>query len=441
MKRADCRRWALTGALLGACGGGQGAAEPAAPPAEGPAAAEEPAAAGPARERSTTAPRGPEGAELVRTVQPPAGFIDTPLAFDGAGGRLLYVNSDAAELCELVVFDLGSERELARISLNRFTTAPLAVDDVDGERFLVFARPSPDSAEISAAIIDRTGALVRVHGPATDVVRTTYDGHDALAVYRRAEIAPRAGKKAGHKPAGKPAVVHSVDVFALDSGKRLGKPARLTTDLAGFSEKLDFRINHWSRGYTVAVGIKGGEYDRREDQRSPDVEAWLDVPRAAFIRRTPIAEVIEHTRRMQFLAAHPNRDRFVAAAPDLRALVLSAEGSAPAPVQLPEPFRHYRHDSLVVQDAPADRPLYFTLEIDPVHPDAAEQRRAVERWLDLFEVAPGETRAVRRARLPVEEGQPGVRWRAAAGTWAVVPRHVGFERGGPALHLYRLKGE
>ena len=438
MKRASWRPWALTGALLGACGGGQRAAEPAPPPAVAPAAAEEPAAAGPARGPSTAAPRQPQGAELIRTIEPPRGFIDTPLAFDGAGGRLLYVNSDAAELCELVVFDLGTESELARISLNRFTTAPLAVEDVDGERFLVFARPSPDSAEVSAAVIDRTGAVLRVHGPATDVARTTYDGQDAVAVYRRAEIAPGSGKKSGQK--GKPAVVHSVDVFALDSGKRLGKPARVTTDLAGFSEKLDFRINHWMRGYTVAVGIKGGEYDRREDQRSPDVEAWLDVPRAAFSRRIPIAEVIEHARRLQFLAAHSNRARFVAPAPDLTALLLSAEGSAPTPVELAEPFRHYRHDSLVVQDAAADRPLYFTLEIDPVHPDAAEERRAVERWLDLYEVAPGQAKPTRRSRLPVEEGHPGVRWRAAPGTWAIVPRHVGFERGGPALHLYRVTG-
>ncbi len=38
------------------------------------------------------------GAKPVETVKPARGFVDDPFIFDGAGGRLLYVNADAANL-------------------------------------------------------------------------------------------------------------------------------------------------------------------------------------------------------------------------------------------------------------------------------------------------------------------------------------------------------
>ena len=45
-------------------------------------------------------------AKLTETIKPFRGFVDDPFEFDSAGGRLLYVNADAASLAELRVIDL-----------------------------------------------------------------------------------------------------------------------------------------------------------------------------------------------------------------------------------------------------------------------------------------------------------------------------------------------
>ncbi len=376
--------------------------------------------------------RKPQDATLLHTLTPVRGFVDTPVSLDAAGGRLLYVNTDAAELCELVVWDLGGKTELMRIDLKPFTTSPLAVQDVvDGEHFLVMAK-GPAEGTVAAAVLDQKGTVTRTFGPATDIVRTQYDGEDALGVYLREEVAAK-------KKKGSPVVRHTVEVFALRTGKRLGKRAVITTDPDGRSQKLDFKINHWLLGYTRAVGIKGGEYDKKEDQRSPNVEAWYDAPRATFARKIPIADVVEHTKRMQVLAQHPNESTFVAIAPDLSGLVLYADGAGPTPLELAEPFRHYLHTSFLPQPAQPGQPLFFTLEIDPVHPDAVERKRAEEKWLDLYMLTPGTKRAERVARLPLDDDQPGYRWRARSGRWVMVPRHVGFERGGASLLIYETR--
>jgi hypothetical protein len=398
------------------------------PPASGDPAAGE-VGLGEARK---AADRSPQDATLLHTLTPVRGFVDSPVAFDGAGGRLLYVNTDAAELCELVVWDLTAKSEVMRVDLKPFTTAPLAVQEViDGEHFLIVAR-GPADGTVAAAILDRKGSVTRKFGPATDIVRVQYEGEDALSVYRRDEVSAK--KKSDH-----PAVRHTLEVFALKSGKRLGKRAAITADPTGFSKKLDFRINHWLLGYTRAIGIKGGEYDRKEDQRSPNIEAWYDVPRATFAKRIPITDVVEHTKRLQILAQHPNESTFVAIASDLSGLVVYSDGAGPTPVELAEPFRHYLHTSFLPQPVQPGQPLFFTLEIDPVHPDAVERKRAEEKWLDLYMLTPGARRAERLARLPLDDDQPGYRWRARASRWILIPRHVGFERGGASILIYEIR--
>lgn len=376
--------------------------------------------------------RVPENAAVAHTIAPARGFVDTPFAFNGAGGRLAYVNTDAAELCEIVVLDTNLGTEVLRLPLGAFTTAPLSIADViDGEHFLVMTHPAPDDPGVKAAILDKTGKVVRSFGPATDLVRTKYDNEDVVVTYQRDEKPPKKG--------GKPVVTHTVEVFSMATGKRIGKKSSIVTDLAGFSEKLDFKLNHWADGYTRAIGIKGGEYDKKEDQRSPNVEAWYDVPRATFGKKIPIADVVEHTKRLQTLSQHSNESSFILIPNALAGLVSYTEQGGPTPIELAEPFRHYLHTSLIAQKPAPDGSIFFTLEIDPVHPDAVAQKRAEEKWIDLYLLAPGTQRAQRLARLPVEDQHPGITWRARTSEWAVLPRHVGFERGGPKLILYSIK--
>jgi hypothetical protein len=73
-----------------------------------------------------------------------------------------------------------------------------------------------------------------------------------------------------------------------------------------------------------------------------------------------------------------------------------------------------------------------------VNPDAVARRRADKEWLDLYELAPGAKKAVRKARMRVK-GKTALSWRATGSYWIVVPRHVGFDRGGKAIRVYALK--
>ncbi len=445
MNRGHVAGWAVAIALVGggACGGGQqgdttqtGTGDVpdrlAAGDGAGPAAAGDPVSLGSTRKAPPPAMRVPENAALMQTVAPAKGFVDGPFAFNGAGGRIVYVNADAAELCEVVVLDLALGTEVMRLPITAFTTAPLSVADViDGEHFLVTARPDPESTAVVAAIVDKTGKVGKKFGPATDIVRLTYEGEDALVVYNRAEKpAPKKGQSK---------VTHTVEVFALATGKRIGKKGTLVTDLAGFSDKLDFRLNHWAEGYTRAVGIKGGQYDKKQDQRSPDVEGWYDVPRATFSKKISIADVTEHTTRFQVLAQHSNEAWFVMVKDELSGLVAYTGQAGPTPIELAESWRHYLAKSFVVQPPGVDGVIYFTLEIDPVHQEAVDRKRAAEKWIDLYKLPSGTARATRVARLPIEDDFPGMTWRARETEWAVLPRHVGLDRGGPRLLVYSTR--
>jgi len=185
------------------------------------------------------------------------------------------------------------------------------------------------------------------------------------------------------------------------------------------------------------VGIKGGEWDAKEDQRSPDLEGWYVLPTKTFAKRLPIANIIEHSERMMRFAKFSKKGKTVAVRRNLTGLDIIEAGKITA-VSMDTPFHHYDSSSLVVQPVTRDGRIYFTMRIDPVHPDAAAKRRAVKAWLDLYELAPGATKAVRRARI-LPTGKRDFSWKANEHFWAVLPHHVGFERGGPHLELYELQ--
>src|SRR5687768_1850882 len=115
-----------------------------------------------------------KGATLVARIEPDRGFIDTPLAFDGAGGRLAYVQTDAADLRDIVVLDLTTRAELRRVPLPAIAATPLSLAFVGaGDRFLVVARF--DDTRVIAVVLDERGKIVRKHGPAGEISQVTYD--------------------------------------------------------------------------------------------------------------------------------------------------------------------------------------------------------------------------------------------------------------------------
>ncbi len=373
------------------------------------------------------------GASLIDTVKPATGFVDDPFTFDDAGGRLLWVNADAARKADLRVIDLAQGgAQLFSVDISSFTATPTEVEFVlDGEHFYVRSQPDKDGPA-KAALIDRKGKVIRSWGPADDVQLTLYDGQDVVVTYQTTKETVKE-KKTGKE---KVQIKHSISTFNLESGKRVGAERVLVSDDTGYVEPLDFRIVYWADGYTRAVGIKGGAWDRKEDQRSPDYEAWYDTNTGTFTKRINIKNVIEHTKTLKLLAEHSNQKRFLMVANDLSGVRLIGERRQQA-VKLAEPFHHYDHNSLQWHSSP-DGGFFFTLKIDPVNADAVARRRADPEYLDLYQLAPGSTKAVRKARLLLK-GKRDYGWRATSEYWVVVPKHIGFDRGGKALRIYKLK--
>ncbi len=372
-----------------------------------------------------------KGASLVQTIAPESGFVDDPYAFDAAGSRLVYVASDAGTSSHLVVVDVIQKTELYRVDMSKFTLKPTRVEFAqDGEHFLVWSRDDASGKE-RLGVLDTKGRLVRKYGPADDIVPTIYLGQEAVVVHKVSDLKRRKRK---HK-AGAPLVRHNVGIFALRSGKSLGKKTNLDLDEKDKSAKLDFTFKYWTRDFTVAVGIKGGVWDRKENQQSPDTEGWYDMPTATFSKRLPITALVKHRERMNRLVKHAKHSRDIVIRHDLSGIDLLQNGDF-SPLTLAEPIHHYDHTTLVTQPAVSGS-IFFALTIDPVHPDAAAKRKAVTAWTDLYEYVPSTKKTIRRARLQPPRGRRHT-WRATSTHWALVPRHIGFDRGGTQLLLYKL---
>ena len=376
-----------------------------------------------------------QSATLMQTIDPNEGFIDDPFTFDRAGSRLLYVNSDTGTSAKVVVLDVFQKTELYRVPLNKFTLKPSKVEfAIDGEHFLVWTEERRTGRKV-AALMSNKGKVVRKFGPALDIVRTTYEGQEALVVHDVSS--PKRSKKRRKQASGElPVVSHSVAVYNIATGRVIGKKTKLDLTANDKNESLDFTLKFWANDFTVAVGIKGGTWDRKEDQRSPDFEGHYEMPTRTFSKRLEIKDVRAHRERMFRMVKYAKRGQDIVVKHNLSGLDLVANGEF-TPIALSEPFHHYDSSTLVVQPGGTGA-MFFALTIVPVHPDAAAKRRAVKPWTDLYEYDLSTKKATRRARLLAKKGRKHA-WRANNTHWAVMPRHIGFDRGGSEMQIYRLK--
>jgi hypothetical protein len=249
------------------------------------------------------------------------------------------------------------------------------------------------------------------------------DGKRRVAVHRAAAAKTGTGTR------------HEVELLAFDTGARLGAARALELDDAGASKQLDFRVGYWSDGWTRAHGIKGGEWDRKENQRSPDSEATYDLAAGKLVDRAQITDLFDQRRRFQALADSGGRIDLVRI--DGNAVQVWKAGK-PRTVELDQPFSSYDPKSLqgVVS---SDGSAWIVLKVDPVNPDAVARKKADPEYLDVFRAAP-DGKAVRRARVLADKirhrfgplGPTGDKF------W-LIERNQGFERGGKTLMVYQLQ--
>jgi hypothetical protein len=361
------------------------------------------------------------GATEAATFTAPAGFIDDPVATDAT--RIAYVIADASTKAELHVATIGGAEQVVDIA--SVTLHPVALRLV-GPRAFVIGQLSDGTqiaalVELAAVGKKPAGSVVYKLGPAKDITVITRDGKPRVAVHRVAET----GKGTRHE----------VELDALETGKRISAGRPLELDAAESNKKLELKVNHWSDGYTIAHGIKGGEWDKKEDQRSPDVEATYDLIAGKYTSQKKIEDLFEQRKRYQALAEAHDKVDFLRMSWDNAAVQIWHDGK-PTTVSLDEPITNYDPKSLQGIVGP-DGSAWLALKVDPVNPDAVARKKADPEYLDIFR-AGADGKAVRKARVL----GPGMRYwfgTMSDSKFWLLERSNGFERGGHTLKLYQLQ--
>jgi hypothetical protein len=360
------------------------------------------------------------GATQAVKVAPTTGFVDD--AIGGDDQRLAYVVSDAAAKCELHVARLDGSTPEVVVDLSPVTTHPIALQ-LRGDRAFVIGLDENGNqlgALVSLIALGKkpAGTVTYKLGPATQVTALQVDGGAwRVAVYRATK--------------GAIGTRHQVELDDIETGKRVTSGNALELDGQQTDKALDFHVNSWAAGMTRAIGIKGGEWDKKENQRSPDTEATYDLISNRFLERKPIGDLFEQRKRYGVLAARNELD-FVRMSWDNTDVELW-HGGKPSAVTLDQALAQYEPRSLqgVVL---ADGTAWLALAVDPVNPAAVEHKKADPAYFDVFRVD-HDGKATRRARVLVTGS--GFRFGALRDRFWLLERSPSSERGGKSLAVYQ----
>jgi hypothetical protein len=370
-------------------------------------------------------PANPAPVGLTETFRfaPAAGFVDDPIGTDGT--RVAFVVADTAGTAELHVVGLDGVEVAPPIDLAPVTLKPIALAFV-GDRVLVIGGET--DAQM-AALIDLDGMDAKGKPLKSRIVYRTPTANRITAL-------DRAGKRVLALYTAEPiktGIRHTIELRAAETGKRVGKVKTLDVDGSGANAKLDFRTNHWIAGGTRVVGVKGGTWNKQEDQRSPDVEATYDLVAGKFVSTAAIPDPIAQRKRFNVLAAAGGVDAFARLKEDLSELELWRDGDKTV-ITLDQPLIYYGDPRRSLDYAPGPNGPWIALQIDPVNVEAVKKQKADVEYWDLYEVDAG--KATRRARLPA--GGQRLRFGWAGDRLWVVERNVGFDRGGKSLAFYSV---
>ncbi len=354
------------------------------------------------------------GAEPVIAVTAQTGFVDDPVASDGA--RLAYVLGDSTK-SELHVMTIATKQDQV-VDISAITLHPIAIALV-GDRALVVGQN--DDGQQTATLIELSAhgkAAVYTIPAATTMTLIMRDGKQRLVVHRAAPT------KTGTR--------HDIQIVALDTGRAVAS-GHLELDATGNDPKLELHVNHWADGFSRAIGTKGGEWDPKENQRTPDGEATYDLATGKFIDKHAIDDLFEQRKRYQVMADAGGVVDFVHMAWDNSAPQVWHNGH-PKPVELDQPMQQYDPKSLQGVVA-ADGSAWLALKIDPVNADAVARQKADPEYFDIFTVS-ADGKATRKARVLGTNTR--FRLGVSGDKFWLLERSSGFDRGGKSLTLYQL---
>jgi hypothetical protein len=372
-------------------------------------------------------PKAPtlEGATEVAKFTTPTGFIDDAVAVDG--DRFAYVVSDSSSKSEIRIVSLAKDQKDPKeqiVDISGVTLHPVAITLVGQRAFVVGEAEGGKQVAALVELVEKNkkppGTAVFKVPAATHI--TWLAAPARIAVHRMTS--------------GANSTKHEVEILAADSGRRIGALRTLELDAGNADKKLDFRVNHWSEGWTKAHGIKGGEWDRKENQRSPDTEATYDMVAGKLIDRQKIGDLFEQRKRFQTLADGNGSIDFVKIGWDNTTLQ-AWRGGKLNKLELDQPLATYDPKSL--QGAVTAGAVWVALKVDPVNADAVARKKADVEWLDIFRAQP-DGKASRKVRVLAA----GLRHRfgivgATGDRFWLLERNQSMERGGKTLTVYQLQ--
>jgi hypothetical protein len=343
------------------------------------------------------------GATEVQSFGASTGFVEDAIGYDDQ--RIAYVVADGSTKSELHIAQPNVPEvvvDLSAIALHVISIKLL------GSHTFVIGLDAHD--EQIGAMLDKSKVIWKV-GPATHI--TVLD--------KKLAIDHQTGSR------------HEVELDSLDTGKRIAAGHAFELDSTGTNKALDFHVNHWSDGWTKAYGIKGGEWDPKENQRTADVEATYDLIAGKFIDRHPIQDLFEQRKRYQVLADANGALDFVRMDTFNTSVVVWRAGK-PLTLELDQLMAQYDPKSLQ-GDLQPDA-TWFALEVDPVNPDAVARKKADPRYLDIFK-AGLDGKAFRKMRV-LEATGVHYRFGVVRDKVWLLERSPGFDRGGKALTFYTI---
>lgn len=361
-------------------------------------------------------------AQPVMKLTADAGFVDDVVAYDNQ--RVAYVVADSATKSELHVVQLGCERCLEEkqeivVDLSSVTLRPTALRLLGQRAFVIGA--AEDGRQVAALVelAQRAAKTTYALGPAAHIALVQRDGATRVAVHRTS--ATRSGTR------------HEVDLFALDTGKRIAAGKALELD-GDYNKALDLHVNHWADGWTRVVGLKGGVWTKKSNMRGPDTEATYDLIGGTFVENKVVDDVIAQRKRFHVHADAGGQLEFLRTSWDHSAIQVWARGQSRS-IELDQPFQDYDVSSLqgVVN---ADGSAWIALQIDPVNPAAVARKKADAEYLDVFRVGAGQTTAVRMARFPARNQR--FKFGVFDGYMWLLERSSSFDRGGRSITIYKL---
>ncbi len=357
------------------------------------------------------------GLDTKGAFAPERGFIDDVVASDS--DRLGIVVTDGASLVEIQLVSNTDLGEIARLDVAKLMPAVRRFYLRADAMFLV--GEAEDGAPVPAVLVGLDGKVRKAHKAATDHHLMPYpapSGPEAVYSYT-VDRKARGG------------VLHQLEVFDLLKGKKLSKkPGRLLLGKDARDAKLDFTPAYFTHGNTIAVGTRGGVWRKKEDQRSPDTHAALDLLTGKWVKDEPITDLLGRARHLEIMTEHRSA-LFARATDDLSGIEIWRDGVA-RPVELDQPLVVY--DASTLAYAQKGEQLWLSLMVDPVNAPAVARQKADPQYLDLF-VVEGD-HAVRKARILAPKKK--LRWGWVGDRLWVMEKNVGFDRGSKLLSLYTL---